>query len=237
MNIYVPTNTDEMAAASIHVGRITRVQAPLPAAPDGVINLNLLNFFPTNVHDGIPLYELVPYCLRDSEGHIHENIWQFSKVYPAVAAQHEIKAGKVIWSHPAEVHVKDGAITDAYLKWRQKGYDNPYAVRYPNGFHGRNKCIGALWFDGEWKILDYVTARKKIYCPTYVALARLTPAYQKLKAMVDAGHSLQICEMDVRPGVVTEEVLRHELNNTVKPFGHGYVLAAMLLGCEHIFEE
>ena len=31
--------------------------------------------------------DLSPYILKDEEGHILENIWQFSKVYPKVTAQ------------------------------------------------------------------------------------------------------------------------------------------------------
>lgn len=226
------------ATRRIFTGRITKVRAPLPAAPTGVFNLNLLNFFPNNVWNNIPLFSLVPYCLKDSAGQLHENIWQFSKVYPSVTAQRDIKSGKVIWDHPAEVHFRDGQVTPAYLEWRRKGYLNPYPVRYPNGFSGRHTCLGALWqIDGQWVMLDYITARKKIYCQLYVQMASITPAFQELKRLVDSGHSVQICEMDVRPGEVTEEVLRRELYNSSVPFGHGYVLAAMLLGCTHIFYE
>lgn len=227
-----------MAAASIYTARITGVRQKLPEAPPGVINLNCLNFFPNNIMHGIPLYEIVPYCLKDAAGHIHECLWQFSKLYPSVDAQHEVKAGKVIWSHPAEVHVTNNQPTPAYWAWRKKGWENPYPVRYPNGRAGRHKCLCSLWYNGkEWEVLDYIAARKKIYCKTYVNLVQGTTAYKMLKDLYDKGYSLQICEMDVRPGLVTEEVLRRELYNTKSPFGHGFALAACLMGLTHIFDE
>jgi len=48
----------------IYVNRIVKVNQPLPSAPENVLNLNCLNFFPNNIQDGIPLYEIVPYNIR-----------------------------------------------------------------------------------------------------------------------------------------------------------------------------
>ena len=224
---------------AIYVNRITKITQSLPPAPEGVLNLNCLHFFPNNVsEDGIPLYQITPYYLRDAEGHIFENMFQFSKLYPSVEAQNEIKSGNLIWSHPAEVHVNNGQLTPEFWAWRKKGWNNPYPVRYPNGYYGRHTCLCALWHNGtEWERLDYISARKKIYCKVYAQLAQATEAYQMLKALHDQGQALQICEMDVRPGLVTEEVLRRELNNEQFPYGHGYVLAACLMGLTNIFDE
>lgn len=223
---------------AIYVNRITKITQPLPPAPEGVLNLNCLHFFKNNVMYDIPLYQITPYYLRDAEGHIFENIWQFSKCYEKVDAQHEVKTDNIIWSHPAETHVIDSQPTPAFWAWRKKGWNNKYAVRYPNGYHGRHRCLCALWNDnGTWVTLPYVAARKKIYCKVYAALVQATEAYQMLKALHDQGQGLQICEMDVRPGLITEEVLRRELNNDKQPFGHGYVLATCLLGLTHIFDE
>lgn len=223
---------------AIYVNRITKITQTLPPSPEGVLNLNCLHFFENNVMYDIPLYQITPYYIHDSEGHVFENLWQFSKVYKEVDAQHEIKANKVIWSHPAEKHLVDDKPTAQFWSWRKKGWNNPYEVRYPNGFYGRHKCLYALWYEnGEWIKLPYIPARKKIYCKVYVALVQSTQAYAMLKELHDKGQSLQICEMDVRPGLITEEVLRRELNNDKEPFGHGYVLAACLLGLTHIFDE
>ena len=224
--------------ASLYVARITKITQQLPPAPEGVLNLNCLHFFPNNVMHGIPLYQITPYYLKDAEGHIFENIWQGSKVYPSVDPQNEVKAGQTIWSHPGETHVVDGQLTPAFWAWRKKLWNNPYPVRYPNGFYGRHKCLYALWMEnGQWITLPYVPARKKIYCKVYAELVQATEAYKMLKALYDSGQNLQICEMDVRPGLITEEVLRRELNNPNDPFGHGYVLATCLMGLTHIFDE
>lgn len=223
---------------AIYVARITKVSQELPPAPDKVLNLNCLNWFPNNILGQIPLYELAPYHLKDAEGHLFENIYQFSKLYSSVDPQHEIKAGKLIWSHPSEVHVRNNQLTPEFWEWRKKGWNNSYPVRYPNGFYGRHQCICSLWCEnGVWTMLSYIAARKKIYCQVYSKLVKETTAYAQLKTLHDSGIGLQICEMDVRPGLITEEVLKHELNNPKAPFGHGYVLATCLLGLEHLFTE
>jgi hypothetical protein len=223
---------------SIYIGRIEKVNQTLPPAPNGCLNLNCLNFFKNNIMHGIHLYQISPYCLKDSEGHIFENIWQFSKLYDAVDAQHEIKSNRIIWSHPAERHIINGNLTPEFWAWRKKGWNNPDPVRYPNGFHGRHKCICALWYDnGKWESLSYIPARKKIYCKIYSVLVQSTEAFQQLKALYDSGQSLQICEIDVRPGLLSEDVLRRELNNDKQPFGHGYVLSVCIMGLTHIFDE
>lgn len=223
---------------SIYLAKINKVNQKLPDAPEGFLNLNCLNFFSNNIAYGIHLYQISPYCLKDSDGHIFENLYQGSKLYQEVDAQQEVKSGKIIWSHPKETHVLNGELTPEFWQWRKKLWNNPHPVRYPNGFHGRHKCICSLWYEnGEWIRLQYVPARKKIYCKIYAELVQSTDAYKMLKELIDKGQNLQICEVDVRSGAVTEEVLRREINNDKAPFGHGYVLATCLLGLTHIFDE
>lgn len=223
---------------SIYVSRITKINQKLPPCPDGVLNLNCLHFFESNVMYNIPLYQITPYYLKDKEGHIFENIWQMSKVYEYVDPQHEVKSNKVIWSHPGEFHVINGKLTPEFWLWRVKGWNNKFPVRFPNGYNNRHKCLYSLWYEnGEWITLSYIQARKKIYCKIYAELVVATDAYKALKHLYDQGQSLCICEMDVRPGLVTEDVLRFEINNTTVPFGHGYVLATCLMGLTHIFDE
>lgn len=216
---------------SIYVNRITKVNDPLPSPPiPNCINLNCLSWFPNNVYDNIPLYQLSPYYLKDSQNHIFENIWQGSKVYASVDEQYQVKGGNVIWSHRSEIHVQDNTLTKEFWSWRRKLWNNPYPVRYPNGYYGRSKCLYALWFeDNKWIQLDYIAARKKIYCNVYSQLVNETEAFKILKQRFDSGENIQICEMDVRPSIITKDILLSELNNTTYPFGHGYVLAACLM--------
>lgn len=83
--------------------------------------------------------------------------------------------------------------------------------------------------------MDYIKGRKKIYCKVYAELVQETEGYKKLKELYDSGQNIQICEMDVRPGPITEEILIREVNNDKEPFDHGYCLATCLMGLTHIF--
>src|SRR4051812_28232334 len=72
--------------------------------------------------------ELGPYDLKDENGRIMENVWQFSKVYPAVEATTQYKSRfqrVVVWEHGAEAHLLDpgagaapGNLAPAYWAWR-----------------------------------------------------------------------------------------------------------------------
>jgi hypothetical protein len=202
--------------------------------------------------------DLSPYVLRNEKGHLLENIWQFSKVYPRVAQQRtplgRFQPQTIVWEHKSEEHCRDdGTITPEYWAWRQKGLANPYAVRYPNGFHGRSECLFSLWprddDPTQFDRLDYIAARKKIYCGEYVRLAPKTPHFRELKSLLAAGESLLLAEVDgpdptltfppydqiteAAPGLkIDEAVIKLLINDTRKPFGHGYVIAALLLGGE-----
>jgi hypothetical protein len=104
-------------------------------------------------------------------------------------------------------------------------------------FAEAKSSAGPRWYENnQWIQLSYIPARKKIYCKVYAQLVQATEAYKMLKELHDKGQGLQICEMDVRPGLVTKEVLIRELNNPDQPFGHGYVLAACLMGLTEIFD-
>jgi hypothetical protein len=212
--------------------------------------------------DGKPLGgDLSPYVLKNEKGQLLENVWQFSKVYACVSAQRtpvsKWKPDTIVWEHPAEEHVrtsKDGvALTDDYWKWREKGMNNAYAIRYPNGFKGRTQCLFAVPEDSKEERLDYIAARKRIYCGEYARLAPNTPHFAKLKAMLDEGINLQLVEVDgpdpnltyppydkistTNPGLlIDEETIRKLVNDERKPFGHGYVIATLLLGHPEWFE-
>ena len=198
---------------------------------------------------------LSPYIVKNEQGQILENIWQFAKVYPEVKAQRIPVSrwkpnGAVMWEHTAGKHLVENVLTPEYFEWREKGMNNQYAVRYPVGFHDRHKCVFS-WWNGER--LDYIQARKKIYCGEYKRLIQNDPAFLRLKERLDSGENLQIAEVDgpdhtltfppydrlgpTEKGLTmdyeTTEIL---LNDTRKPFGHGYTIAALLLGYDSLFE-
>lgn len=208
--------------------------------------------------------QLSPYVLANAQGCLLENVFQFSKAYSFVKRQ-EIPLSRwhpdqIIWSHPAEQHIAaDGTILDAYWAWRAKGMRNPKAVRYPNGYHGRSQVEFSLWpkpgapcpcpdqrYDIEhYDRLDYIEARKRIYCQLYADLAPATDHYQKLMTLLASGENLLICEVDGpdptlefapydqisidKPGLlINEDNIRLLINDPRKPFGHGYAIAALL---------
>lgn len=147
-------------------------------------------------------------------------------------------------------------LTPEYWAWRQKGMDAPYAVRYPPGFGAMSQCVGLLaeTEGGYAGPLGYVDARKALYVPLYCRLARRSPLLAELRAAYLRGARLLIAEVDgphqeslahyqqahgvgpdfiERDTVVANEAnLRVLLNDPLHPFGHGYCLAAAILGID-----
>jgi hypothetical protein len=140
-----------------------------------------------------------------------------------------------------------------YWKWREMGMNNPDAVRYPVGRHHVKTCLYALEKKGGIS-LSYTEARRKIYLETYVDLVSKTEDYAGLWDRLDNGENLLIIETDgphqeslsyyqkqydvsndfLIDGTMlaTEDNIRIMLEDTKHPFGHGYCLAAALLGID-----
>ena len=155
--------------------------------------------------------------------------------------------GSGLWDHPSQIHIDfNDQPNSLYYEWRNKGFQNPYAIRYPNGYHGRNNVKYSLWRDNDhepWEILDYIQARKKIYFALYKDILRDHPYFLKLKNIVFQGGSICINEVDgpsksskVLKGkiiddycIASKELLVDLMEETCAPFGHGYTIAALLL--------
>jgi len=201
--------------------------------------------------------DLGPYNLKNKEGHILENIWQASKVYPHVPYSRQKYSrydSTVIWEHPCETHIdEEGNITEEYKKWRKLLMANPYAVRYPVTFSHRRKCLYSLKeLDGQK--LGYIAARKQIYLSVYKELVVNEFKFHELKSMLDKGENLLIVEVDgphqesmeyyTEKYNVDQDFITHDsvlatgsnlqilLDDPKHPFGHGYCLAAALLNLE-----
>lgn len=198
---------------------------------------------------------LGPYVLRDEKGRIFENLHQSAKVYgtvPATQQPYSRYDPRIIWDHPAEVHVierEEGyELQDAYYAWREKLMSCPYPVRYPVGYDHRHTCLFAL--DENYTPLDYIESRKKIYFTLYVDLVKKEKQFRELQKRLYNGENLLIIEVDgpheeslgyymTKYGVkdnfienntilANKENLEIMLNDTKHPFGHGYCLAAAL---------
>jgi hypothetical protein len=201
---------------------------------------------------------LSPYCLKNDNNQIMENIYQFQKVYtdiPKVKNAYSRYNPKIIWEHQAEIHYDEATdtLTDEYWAWRAKGINNPYHVRYPVGFDHRHNCLHLLKEndDGTYTKLDYVNGRKQVYIPEYVKLVKLAAKFVELKNKLANGENLLIIEVDgphlesldyykEKYGVdntfienstmlVNEANIKIMLNDTLHPFGHGYALGMSLL--------
>jgi hypothetical protein len=211
---------------------------------------------------------LGPYCLKDENGRIMENIWQFSKVYPyvpEVRVPYTARNPKIVWTWQKEAHINElidvmlpleidpmlATPNEDYWKWRDAGMHNSEPVRYPVGRNFAKECLYSLRSRGEAP-LNYVEARQQIYLPIYSALVQHQDDYGLLWDRLQNGENLLIIETDgphqesleyyrkkydVAADFIENETilatpknLKIMLEDTKHAFGHGYCLAAALLG-------
>lgn len=206
--------------------------------------------------------DLGPYVLKTKEGYIFENVWQASKVYEIVPRANEVYTQQYpipVWKHPMETHMKDGVLTDKYWLWRDKLMNNSMPVRYPVGRDNMHRCKFAIPYpcdkDSVEK-LDYIQSRKRTYLPLYVSLVTKHPLFKKLQDRYLNGENLLIIEVDgphqerlgyyqteygVDSNFIEEDTMIANLENLTimcndkkEKFGHGYCLAAALLGIHSI---
>lgn len=109
--------------------------------------------------------------------------------------------------------------------------------RYPNS---KGKKVLYAIFDGSDEKMDYITSRKKIYVPEYYNLIKNTSRVKYWKSLLNNGTDLTVYDFDgprENTGEVSclemnKQTLITKINDTTFPFGHGYVVAATLLGIE-----
>lgn len=166
-----------------------------------------------------------------------ENFWQFQKVYQKVVKVNQKKSiqGKkvTIWQHPEELHVKDSNPNENWVQWRDKGFQNKFPIRRPNGTR-KNGLPLYSYYNG--KKLSYIEARKIIYIPFYKELARETQVYKDILQMLRDGKNIMLIDLD-GPNVkeypngreVDLELLKKLEQDEKIIYGHGYVCASALL--------
>lgn len=198
-----------------------------------------------------------PYVLKDENGRLMENIWQFSKIYEKVPYSRQTYSKyqpRVTWEWPADTHIIDGKITNEYYEWRKQGMEAKDQVRYPVGIDHRHTCKGVILEDDAKDLstaLGKIESRKKLYIPLYCRLAKEQLQFKNLYKRLRKGENLLICEVDV---AFAEDMQRYKeefgvadnfiekntmlinktnieivLHDIKRPFGHGYCLALALL--------
>jgi hypothetical protein len=199
---------------------------------------------------------LGPYELKDENGIIMENAWQFKKLYPWVPKSRQTYSRwdpTVIWDHPQEIHYNKETQqpTDEYWAWREKGMHNKWAVRYPVG-NTKHKalCICVVTDDG--RCLGIKEGREEVYLGTYARLVKQQPQFTELHTRLQNGENLLIIEVDgphqeslgyykETYGVddkfivddtmlATKKNIEIMLGDPKHSFGHGYCLAMALFG-------
>jgi hypothetical protein len=134
-----------------------------------------------------------------------ENAWQFSKVYPE--------------------HDNNGEPTEEWYDWRDKGFNDSWAHRYPMG-------KGAIpLYSWVGKPIDYIKARKMIYtaCYTTAVYNHISEVFIRLVDLVKEYEQITFLDYDVYPGTTGDDLTFEEIiNNPSIKMGHAYVLANMV---------
>jgi len=152
--------------------------------------------------------ELSPFILSAPPAKRFENLWQFSKVYK-----------KFIMDI-------DGYPDASYFKWRDWGFSEDRAHRYPMGKGAIPEY--SLWDDEK---LDYIQARKKIYMPEYAKNVADTASYGKLLSLYfENPDRLVLLDYDAYDHQALGMSLTDVLNNPKRKMGHAFVLMMMLTG-------
>jgi hypothetical protein len=153
--------------------------------------------------------------------HCFENFWQSGKRYKEMG------------------HMNYNTKLDDIGRW--KAYSEPHR-RHPKA--KGMVPVDAIYPDiGITEGIDYVTSRKQVYVPYYYNEIISKDRFQYWRSQVAAGNDILIIDYDgpkvphgnyySRPClVVTLDLLVEKINDTRYPFGHGYVVAAALLGID-----
>lgn len=142
-----------------------------------------------------------------------ENAWQYSKCY--------------------KEHIPHGQPAGIYFQWAGQGWRDKRAHRYPMGKGAKPEYS---WWDGEK--LDYIQARRKIYCPLYARTVIRQPAFRKLRDMVEGlkkGQNIWLWDFDGYDHVALGMSYKDVLNCKTRKMGHAFVLA-MMLDDERVWE-
>lgn len=148
-------------------------------------NKKFMEEHPTFAKDLSPFY-IGPVISSDGEkANIFEIFWQCGKVYPC--------------------HDDNGKPNEDFFKWRKEFYDKEECSKdlmrhscKSLGYEHKDTLYFA-YFDkdiNEWKALNYLEARKKVYIPEYVKLIHDSESYKWIKSLVDEGKKIALVDFD-----------------------------------------
>ena len=237
----------------IQTKKISTISTKVPPDSASKKYINIFTWHPASHPNGSKYRVFSPYFLKtdgqeknyNEGGVLFENFWQGSKVWQRVYNL-EVWAHKNLrgqpqhlwWSHVCdngklfEDHVVADEIQPDYYVWRQKVWDCPKPIRYPNGFSRTAQTLFSLEIskDGTEQRLNYLEARKEIYFKEYCRLVEKLPEYKTLLGMLQKGQDIVLCETDVPDNeIMDQEKLAALLINPSIKFGHGLCLAYSLL--------
>ena len=173
--------------------------------PSGVVVVDTTS----NTH---PIYaHLSPFILPAPPAKCFENLWQYSKVYK---------------KHIMPIDEYPDA---SWYKWRDAGYANDRAVRYPMG---KGAIPEYSFWNGEK--LGYIEARKKIYAPKYAENVATTDSYKILHEQYAEcelrNQEIILLDYDAYDHIALGMSLVDVINDPTRKMGHAFVLIMMLTG-------
>jgi hypothetical protein len=161
---------------------------------------------------------LSPFILSAPPAKRFENLWQYSKVYKGQTTLTDSDSLDIIPSAN-------------WYSWREKGFNDPIAHRYPMG-------KGAIPLFSYWngKHLDYIQARKQIYIPEYIKNVSITNDFKLLASLYysisEANRDLILLDYDAYDHQALRMTLKDVVNNPNRKCGHAFVLLSLLTGEE-----
>ena len=232
------TNKNSMFSKSVRIGQKHRrgVAGEKTVRLDGFKNIDVTtasrNLIGPNRDSPITLSPMRLGPVTDMAGNtakLFENYWQFSKMWPT--AGHCEKRGE-----------RECAPTNEWYQFRKRGFALEKGKRrpLPKRQYGFPKYS---IYNGQ--AMGYVESRKKIYVPYYYYLIRDLPVIRAMRKEMEKGEKYMIVDNDGPPredypnGMeLSLENWRKMINDPSAPFGHGYVVAAVLAGFpESVFIE
>ena len=193
-----------------------RVVGPKDECPQGGIRLTVSSRAPVlNPAGWRDLWLLSPFSLVQPDGievpgfggvrsKTVENAWQFLKVWP----------GEMGWQKEEALEV----------------FRSDCAIRYPRG-RGKH-AIAHYWYEtGE--LLDYVTARLRIYLPLYLEFLELPDRMRVVERLRKHAASQAIYIWDFDSYDISRTDITNPFDvvfNTAKPFAHAFIVAFAVRG-------